>query len=76
MEKKEDRNEEREFQIAMLKVQLKFESEISYLTTAMAFVISFLVAISVLSFSIISFGIPLEVESYLQWNWHLMEFFY
>lgn len=62
MGKKEEENEKREFQIAMLKVQLKCKSEISYLTTAMAFVISFLVAISVLSFSNISFSIPFEAE--------------
>jgi len=75
MQKKEDVNEEREFQIAMLKVQLKFESEISYLTTSMAVVVSFLVTIVVLSFSTINSSIPLETASYLEWNFHLMEVF-
>jgi len=58
MSKEEKEKGNREFQIALLEYQLRYESEISYLTAVMAVAFSFLVTILALSISIINIGIP------------------
>jgi len=66
------KNEEREFQLAMLKVQLKHESQVSLLTTFMAVIISFAVAVIALSFSNFYSNLPPETKLLNGLNFGLM----
>jgi TRAP-type C4-dicarboxylate transport system permease small subunit len=65
-------NKEREFQLAILKVQLKHESTVSLLTTFMAVIIALAVTVIALSFSSFFSNLPPDTESLVGLNFGLM----
>jgi len=66
------RNEDREFQLEMLRVQITYESRFAVLTTLMATAITMDIALFALSFAILNIGIPLEPLAFFELNIHWM----
>lgn len=67
-----EKSKDREFQLAMLVVQLKHGSQVSFLTTSMAVVISFAVTVIALSFSSFYSNLPPETKLANSLNFGLM----